>query len=250
MDSLADARYADLDFNAPLSSPHAGDLFASLGPLTGASIVDLGCGWAEFLLRVLEAEPTAHGAGIDCDPASIARARSNAGTRGLLDRVRLECADASGWSEPTDVAIVIGASHAWGGTRATLNAIRPLLGPGGRMLFGEGIWERPPTAAALAALDAQPDDFSALGGLVDVCLQCGYRLLAQSTASLGEWDSFESRYCAGRERWLLRNPDDPAAAGVRAEIDAHRDGWLRGYRGVLGFAYLTLVVAEADALTP
>jgi cyclopropane fatty-acyl-phospholipid synthase-like methyltransferase len=247
VDSLEDARYADLEFNAPLSSSHAGDLIASLQPLAGASIVDLGCGWAEFLLRVLETEPTADGLGVDRDPVSIARARSNAGSRGLLDRVRLECADASAWSEPAEVVIVIGSSHAWGGTRATLNAIRPLLQPGGRLLLGEGIWDRPPTAEALEALDAQPDDFTALAGFVDVCLQCGYRVVARSTASLGEWDSFESRYSAGRERWLLRNPEAPAAGGVRAEIDAHRDGWLRGYRGVLGFAYLTLVVAESDA---
>ena len=250
MDSLADARYADLDFNAPLTSTHAGELIASLRPLTGATIVDLGCGWAELLLRTLEAEPTALGVGVDCDSVSIARARRSAESRDLLDRIRLECADASGWRERADVAIVIGASHAWGGARTALTAVRPLLAPGGRMLLGEGIWEQSPTTAALAALGVGRDDFTTLADLVDVCRQCGYRVLARSTASPREWDSFESRYCAGRERWLLRNPDAPEAAGVRAEIDAHRAGWLRGYRGILGFAYLTLVVDGADALSP
>ena len=123
-----------------------------------------------------------------------------------------------------------------------MHAVRPLLRPGGRLLLGEGIWEQPPTPAALAALDAQPDEFTTLAGLVDRCLASGYRLLGASTATLTEWDDFESRYCAGRERWLSANPDADDAGEVRAEIDRHRHGWLRGYRGVLGFAYLTLAV--------
>jgi SAM-dependent methyltransferase len=244
VDSLADARYADLDFNAPMSATHVRELAASLRPLAGAAIVDLGCGWAELLLRILDGEPTAGGVGVDRDPRAIDRARSNADARGLRDRVRLECADVTEWSGDTDVAIVIGASHAWGGTRATLHAAHRLLRPGGRLLLGEGIWEQPPTAAALAALDARPDDFTTLPGLVDLCLECGYRLLALSTATLGEWDAFESGYCAGRERWLSQNPDAPNADDVRTEIDTHRAGWLHGYRGILGFAYVTLAVSS------
>ena len=240
MDSLAHARYSDLEFNAPMSGAHARELIATLRPLTDLSIVDLGCGWAELLLRALEAERTAVGVGVDRDPAAITRARGNAETRGVVDRVRLERKDATQWSGKADVSIVIGASHAWGGTRATLSAVRQLLRPGGRLLLGEGIWEQPPTEPALAALDAEPDDFTTLSELVDLCLECGYRLLALSTATPHEWDHFESRYCAGRERWLLEHPDAPNAAEVRNEIDTHRNGWLRGYRGVLGFAYLTL----------
>jgi SAM-dependent methyltransferase len=240
VDSLGQARHADLDFNAPLSSAHARELAASLGPLSGAEIVDLGCGWAELLLELLENEPTARGVGVDHDPAAIARARGNAKTRSVHDRVRLECGDATRWSDRVDAAIVIGASHAWGSTRATLNAIRPLLRPGGRFLLGEGFWELRPTTQALAALDAQHDEFTTLVGLVELCLQCGYRLLGLSTATLNEWDSFESRYCSGRERWLLQHPNAAEADDVRAEIDTHRDGWLHGYRGILGFAYLTL----------
>ena len=148
MDSPGAARYTDLEFNAPLSSTHARELIATLQPLRGAAIVDLGCGWAEFLLQVLETEPTAQAVGIDRDSALIARARSNAEARGLHDRLRLECADAAAWSGPADIAVVVGSSHAWGGTRATLEALRRLLGPGGRVLLGEGIWEQPPTDAA------------------------------------------------------------------------------------------------------
>ena len=240
---MTDGRYDDLDFNAPMSSARVHDLVARLQPLAGATIVDLGCGWAELLLRVLDHEPTAQGIGIDRDETLIARAQRNAAALGISDRLRLECADVTEWSGQADVAIVIGASHAWGGTRETLQAVRPLLQPKGRLLFGEGIWEQPPTPAALAALDAKPEDFSDVSGLVDLCIECGYRVLAASTATLQEWDAFESRYCAGHERWLAQNPDEANADEVRKEIDAHRNGWLHGYRGILGFGYLTLVAA-------
>ena len=242
MDSVGDARYAALEFNAPMSSARVRDLLASLGPLADALIVDLGCGWAEFLLRLLAAEPSASGIGVDGDQAAIARARHNAELRGLDDRLQLECGDATDWSGRADVAIVVGASHAWGGTRATLNAVRSLLPRGGRLLLGEGFWEQPPTPGALAALDAKPEDYTTLAGLVDCCLECAYRPLAIATATMDEWDAFESGFCAGRERWLLKNPDAPSADAVRAEIDRHRAGWLNGYRSILGFAYLTLVV--------
>lgn len=245
-DAIARARYSELEFNAPLDSAHVERLVASVRPLAGASIVDLGCGWAELLLRVLEREPTARGAGVDRDAAAIARARGNAESRGLHDRIRLECADAAAWSHTADVAIVVGASHAWEeGTQATLQAVRSLLRPGGRLLLGEGFWERPPTLEALAALDARTGDFATLPGLVDLCLEEGYRLLALSTASFAEWDDFEWRYLAGREEWLLRHPDLPEADKVRADVDTHRNNWLHGYRGVLGFAYLTLVAPAA-----
>jgi hypothetical protein len=43
IDDLGEARYAELDFNAPMSSGRVRELAASLQPLSGASIVDLGC---------------------------------------------------------------------------------------------------------------------------------------------------------------------------------------------------------------
>jgi hypothetical protein len=38
-----------------------------------------------------------------------------------------------------------------------------------------------------------------------------------------------------------RHPGHPRAAEVRKQVDEHRSLWLRGYRNVLGLAYLTLV---------
>jgi hypothetical protein len=230
--------HAYLDFNTPLSDTKAYDLITTLGPLAGATVVDYGCGWAELLLRAVQHEPTARGLGVDSDEYAITRGRANAESRGLAAHVRLDLADVTAWSdEPADVAISIGASHAWGGTKDTLVAMRDRIRPGGTLLLGDAFWERPPSPRSL---DVIGEGFGTLAELVDLAMTCGYRLLSLATATLDEWDSFESRWCAGRERWLLANPDHPDAAETRRVVDDHRDGWLKGYRGELGFAYLTL----------
>ena len=45
----------------------------------------------------------------------------------------------------------------------------------------------------------------------------------------------------GQEEWLAAYPDHPDAAEIRQDVDEHRSYWLRGYRVLMGFAYLTLI---------
>ena len=78
---------ARLTFHGPLSAGRADRLAADLAARRPASVVDYGCGWGEFLLRVLEAAPGATGAGIDTHGPDLARARENAEARGLSGRV-------------------------------------------------------------------------------------------------------------------------------------------------------------------
>lgn len=240
--------FEDLTFHGPLSLWRSDQLIGSLGRLDHAHLVDLGCGWAELLLRALATEPTATGHGIDLDAAALEHGRANARARGLADRVTLESGDVATWSGgEADVVIVNGASQVWGGepTEHTANALtecRDLLRPGGRLLLGEGFWEREPTHGQLDAMQIPAQEYRCLADLIDLALALGYRLLAVSQASLDEWDEFESRHALGWQRWLLANPASPHTAAIQAKADAHRHAWLRGWRGVLGFAYLTLVV--------
>ncbi len=111
------------------------------------------------------------------------------------------------------------------------------------MLLGDGFWERPPTADELAAMwpGAAASDHTDLLGLVEEAAAAGFRPEWIETAGRDEWEAFESAYLADLEVWLATRPDHPDAGAARARADAHRRSWLRGYRGVLGFAYLTLV---------
>jgi hypothetical protein len=60
------------------------------------------------------------------------------------------------------------------------------------------------------------------------------------TVSTAEWEDFESGLAADVEEWLASHPAHPEAAAVREKLGTQRGMWLRGHRGFLGFAYLTL----------
>jgi len=233
-------RYAYLDFNAPLSSSRADLIARALAGDNPGTVIDIGCGWGELLLRVLAASPDTKGLGIDTDAELLARARANASARGLADRVEFVNATAPTKHEPADLVVCVGADHAYGGQKEALNALHAMVRPAGQLLFGSGFWERAPSPDQAASVGLDPDSLPALDGLVDLAVAAGFRPLSIQTASRDEWEQFESNFLADWEQWLRRHGQHPDADDVRAEADAHRNGWLRGYRNVLGFAYLIL----------
>ncbi|MET9627856.1 class I SAM-dependent methyltransferase [Lentzea sp. NPDC006480] len=239
--------YEDVTFHGPLSEERAARLIRGLGPLDGKHVLDLGCGWAELLLRTLEAAPTATGTGVDRNAVDIAHAQANADARGLTARVRLHAADVQQWQpeQGYDVVIVNGATQVWGGdplqhTENALKAARALLNPQGMFLLGEGFWEREPTAEQLEAMPVPRDQYRSLAGLVDFAHEHGYRLVAAEQASLDEWDVFENAHGLAWERWLRDNPDSEHADDIRAKADRQRTYRLHGWRATMGLAYLTL----------
>lgn len=239
--------YDWLSFNSPLSEQRADRFAASLAATTPQQVLDIGCGWGELLLRVVAATKNAVGVGIDTDPVVIERGRRNAAERGLDERVTFVAENPDSAEEPADVVLCVGASHAFGDTTAALRALRPMVRPGGRLLFGEGFWERTPTAEQAASLGpgATIDDYTDLAGLVELAIEVGYRPIRIESANRDEWEEFQSGYLLDWEDWLLRYPDRPEAAELRERSDGRRADWLRGYRDVFGFAYLTLGVPAA-----
>ena len=125
---------------------------------------------------------------------------------------------------------------------AALAALRALLPRGGRLVYGDGIWTRPPTRAAVAPLAGRDDEFVTLGEVADLAVAAGFAPLAVHEASLDEWDVFESGYAAGYARWLAEHPaDHPETDEVRALAERQRAAYFAGYRGVLGLGYLELL---------
>jgi precorrin-6B methylase 2 len=234
-----------LTFHGPLSAERADRLAGELTALAPETVVDYGCGWGELLLRVLSAAPGARGSGIDVHGPDIARARHNADKRGLADRAVFIEGQAADHASKADAVINCGAYQAFGSISEALEALRGLVNPGGRVLFGAEIWDRKPTEHQLSAMwpGTTLSTCLYLPDVVDAAVGAGFRPLRIETATLGEWDEFESGLAAGAEEWLLANPDHPEAGQVRDRLGSHLSIWLRGHRDVMGFAYLILGVA-------
>jgi len=244
--------HQDLTFLSPLSPERADRLVRFLADDLVGTVLDLGCGWGELLLQVLASAPETHGTGIDTDGVSLAHGRDLARHRGLDDRVTLLDGDARTQAPPhVDAVICIGASQIWGPPveakqpldyGSALTALRATVERGARVVYGEGIWSRPPTPEAVAPLSGRLDELVALPDLVELAVTHGLAPVAVHEASLGEWDVFESGYAAGWAVWLAEhNPHHPGAAEVRLRVARQRAGYLGGYRGVYGMAYLELL---------
>ncbi len=233
-----EALYARMRWNMPLSTEHAALLLDRLDLRPGQRIADLGCGWGEFLLTaVARAGAGATGAGVDEDAPLLARGRAEAARRGLDASVTFTEADAAEWRGTADRVLCTGAAHAFGGTGEALSALARVVEPGGRLLFGDGFWARPPSGAAL---DIFGDGLRDLPELLEDARARGWRVIHVSEAGQREWDDFESTSRAGRQEWLLANADHPRAAEIREWLDTRERQYVGVSRGMLGFAYLVL----------
>jgi len=225
---------------APVAPGRVRELLSWLDPPPGGRAVDLGCGEGEWLQELLVAHEHVSGVGVDLavpDTAATAAAR-----RGLAQRVRFEQADAATWSDGLfDAVLCVGASHAFGGLDPTLTAMRTHLRPGGQAVFGDGIWEVEPSGAAQAALEAGPDEFPDLAQMVVRVRQHGYEPTFAHVSTLEEWDDYEWSWTGSLVRWALHeaSTEDDRQQALTAARE-HRDGWLVGYRGQLGFCTLVL----------
>ncbi|MFD4557477.1 SAM-dependent methyltransferase [Streptomyces sp. NPDC058469] len=228
-------RLTRLAFHNPLSEARAAGIVRRLAGTGPRTVLDLGCGWGELMLRVLAAVPEARGVG----------------ARGLAERVEFVEESAVGTVRgPADLVLCLGASHALSAeepprhTVEALPELRRLVVDGGRVMLGEGFWQRPPTPAELAGMwpGARADEHHDLAMLVDLAVAAGFRPEWVETANADEWEEFESGYQADAEVWLAGHGDHPLAAATRERLDRHRSQWM-SYRGVLGIAYLTLVPA-------
>lgn len=243
-DTFELARYGGLRWNTPLSPAHAELLLERLDVHAGHSVLDLGCGWGELLLRAVagaganatRGEPCV-GTGVDLDQPLLQRGRARAQELGLAEQVQFVAQRAESWTRPADRVLSIGSAHAWGDTAQALTLLATLVPAGGRLLYGDGCWESPPGTQAIELFG---DGVLTLEGAVAHARAQGWHVLHLSMADQREWDEFESGWRAGRDRWLTAHPDDPEARMLAAELDARTDEYVNVYRGVLGFCYLVL----------
>lgn len=231
----------------PIASPVADDAVRRLLevglPRGDERVLDLGCGGGEWLLRALAANPKVRAEGVDVSEPALTDARAAAERLGVADRLVLHQQEADGFTSPHsfDLVLSVGAAHAFGGLLPTLEAARRHLAPGGRVLIGDGYWEREPSPEAVEMLG----EFDDLATTVDRVVADGWTPVHGHVSTRGELDAYEWAWTGSLAAWALDHPEDPSSAQALETAAEHRTEWLRHYRDSFGFVHLILRRTEA-----
>ena len=232
MPSASQIAHAGLPFANPLPEDAVDEAIAALPLPADACILDTGCGSGEMLLRALRRHPGSRGVGVDLDADAIAEARRRAADL----PVRFEVRDAAAIDGTYDAVINVASSHVHGGFPAAVEALSdwsPVI------LYGEGFWQRTPTADFLVALGgAAQDELTDLDGLRAVIRATGLEILRESLASHDDWARYEETLAANAERH--GGPDSLAYARRIRERRA-----LPGGTDTLGFGLFALRPAQS-----
>ncbi|MDT0546562.1 SAM-dependent methyltransferase [Streptomyces lonegramiae] len=223
---------------SPLADDSVGRLLERGLPRGDERVLDLGCGGGEWLLRALVTRPHLRAEGVDISADALDRAAAAASDLGVRERLVLHHQKAEDFvsAEPFDVVLSFGATHAFGGLLPTLAAARRHLAPGGRVLLGEGFWDRPASPEAIEMLG----NFTDLATTVDRVVADGWTPVHGHVSTRRELDDYEWACWGSLAAWALDHPADPDGSHVFETAAVRREEWLRVYRDSWGFVSLVL----------
>lgn len=229
MDRTSLIARSPLRFNSPCGDKRASDLVGRLCR-DNARFLDLGCGWGELLLDLVEASEGATGLGVERRATFVSRGRLRAVGRGLDARVRFVEGDAAAPGEVADVVIAVGASEALGGA-SVFEKLRARMAPGAKLLFADATWAKEAPAVVRAAMGELPTEEA----LEAEAARAGLRAVYRAASTAEEWDAFEAGWRAPFEQ-----SEAEEARAFGAERKALYEG---GYRGAMGFAWWIFTAA-------
>ncbi|MFD8481652.1 SAM-dependent methyltransferase [Kitasatospora sp. NPDC059673] len=205
-------------------------------------LLDLGCGEAVWLVRALSMHPGLHAIGVDTHAAALEAGRRTAERAGVARRIGLHHTDVREFraTEPFDAVLSVGATYAFGGLLPTLDAVRPLLAPGGTLLLGESYWNGRPTDHACEFFGAGLTDLS---GVLAALRTAGWWPIAGHTSTREELDTYEWSWTGSLTDWALDQPPGPDRDQALAAVTRHREQWLSEYRE--GFGFVTVLLRPA-----
>ncbi len=203
-----------------------------------AHVLDIGAGKCGLLIDLIERYEL-FGTAIEIEEAFIDEARENAFPR--IDTGRLEIVNEDAkqvmaqYEETFDAAICLGATHAIGDYRATLEAMSRSVKSGGYLLVGEGYWKQQPEAEYLDALGAKEEELHTHAENIRVGEELGLIPMWAAVTNEDEWDHYEWLYSSSVEKYCLEHPDDSDVEWMSDRIRKWRNTYLRWGRDTLGF---------------
>ena len=226
----------------PMSLAKTQDIVDLLRLDKGSKVLDIACGKAEFLCRLVERYYVL-GTGVDASPFTYAAAVENVKARRLEKEIDLHNMDGAAFEAKDlfDLASCIGGSWIFHGHKGTLEALAKLTKPGGLILVGEPFWRKDPCTEYLKRTEMKIDQHGTHIGNIAIGEELGLSFLYTRVSNEDDWDHYEGQQWQAAERYALANEEDPDKDDLLKKIHNGRDAYLRWGRDCLGWAmYLFL----------
>jgi hypothetical protein len=215
-------------------------LAASISLPPRARIVELGCGKADLLIRILRVRTDTTAEGFDRNPWFLADARATAEAAGVASRLSLIDTDAPAVrlvGRALDAAIAMGATGIVGDGAETLGFLASIVVSGGEVVFGDGFWAEPPPDGGLAAFGMAREELpDGLEGFAALGRAAGLEPLEVTAVSTEEWDVYETAYARAIAAWADAHLDDADRDAFLARSAGMRSSYAEWRRASLGFA--------------
>ena len=187
---------------------------ASLGIARSSRVLDLGCGPAELLRRIVE-RTGASGAGVDRSPFAIEEARARVARSRVGDRIELRLADVEEVDRwlAHDLVLCIGPGWDTGGWRRLTQSTAAVVAPGGHLLLAESAWRRSRTRTELRTLGMEMDTYPPTERVEAIVAEAGVHVLWSHRVDGEDWDAYGERYRNAMLSFVQSSPNDPLAPG-------------------------------------
>lgn len=234
--------HTGIEFWNPVSPRVLQRLIEGLPLGAESRVLDVGCGRAELLLRIVE-RYGCHAVGVDTAETAIAAAQRSAAARLERGQVDLCCErfDAGAFAgQMFDLAVCVGSTHAVSDFEGAVRVLPGLVRPGGLVLVGDGYWRRAPDGEYLTFLGCGADDLRSHAQNAALAMALGLEVVECHETTDAEWSRYEDTYAQNIVRFVESNPDDPDAAAMGERIRGWRKAYLHWGRETLGFGLYLL----------
>ncbi|MEU6132940.1 class I SAM-dependent methyltransferase [Saccharopolyspora sp. NPDC047091] len=217
------------DVQNPISPAKLREVAEHLEIGAGDRVLDIGAGrgWWAAELAAMGADVV----GLESNEEFVRAARERAASSGLTDRVRHVHGPALEFEpEPGGYAVAtcLGASFALGGFRASMEWMVAALLEHGRFAIGD-----------VHSVDgSSTEELPSLIELVHVAEEFDVEVTGLVSASLDDWDRYESGQWKNAHTWAKCNPEHPDRDRVLGDSRRFRNDYLTRERGSLGWSVL------------
>lgn len=222
----------------PTSDEKLGKLIELLHLDAQMPVIDIGCGKAEFLIRLAQTYEV-EGVGIDRSPYTAADAKkriSKLSPDANITILEMDGADFRPESPQSfGLAACIGSSWIFGGHEGTLDALVDLVAPGG-WIDGEPYWLQEPSEDYLRASGDERGVFSTHVGNVEAGERRGLSLVHTFVSDKDEWDRYQGLQWYAADQYARAHPEDPDLPELLERVAKEKQVYLRWGRDTLGWA--------------